>query len=239
MRVEAEMTPTQQRWINDTTRELLIEGSAGSGKGLSLDELLPTPTGWVSMRDLKVGDELFDEKGNVCQVLYKSPVHNIDCYELTFENGYSIIVDKDHRWKAQTGSYARNGVWTTEGMFDYFEEQNRKVSRGLIIDMANPLQLLEKELLVSPYVLGAWLGDGSKHHGCITNHPNDYQIIEEIEKEGWETSKHYSDEICYTIWGLKPYLKELGVLLNKHIPKEYLRGSFEQRLSLLQGIMEY
>ena len=26
------MTPTQQRWINDTTRELLIEGSAGSGK---------------------------------------------------------------------------------------------------------------------------------------------------------------------------------------------------------------
>lgn len=27
-----EMTPTQQRWINDKTRELLIEGSAGSGK---------------------------------------------------------------------------------------------------------------------------------------------------------------------------------------------------------------
>ncbi len=27
-----ELTPTQQRWIKDTTRELLIEGSAGSGK---------------------------------------------------------------------------------------------------------------------------------------------------------------------------------------------------------------
>ena len=27
-----EMTPTQQRWINDRTRELLVEGSAGSGK---------------------------------------------------------------------------------------------------------------------------------------------------------------------------------------------------------------
>lgn len=27
-----EMTPTQQRWINDKTRELLVEGSAGSGK---------------------------------------------------------------------------------------------------------------------------------------------------------------------------------------------------------------
>lgn len=30
--VNVEMTPTQQRWINDETRELLVEGSAGSGK---------------------------------------------------------------------------------------------------------------------------------------------------------------------------------------------------------------
>lgn len=30
--ITVEMTPTQQRWINDQTRELLIEGSAGSGK---------------------------------------------------------------------------------------------------------------------------------------------------------------------------------------------------------------
>ena len=29
---QIELTPTQQRWINDTTRELMIEGSAGSGK---------------------------------------------------------------------------------------------------------------------------------------------------------------------------------------------------------------
>lgn len=32
MAKSVEMTPTQQRWINDRTRELLIEGSAGSGK---------------------------------------------------------------------------------------------------------------------------------------------------------------------------------------------------------------
>lgn len=30
--VDVEMTPTQRRWIHDRTRELLIEGSAGSGK---------------------------------------------------------------------------------------------------------------------------------------------------------------------------------------------------------------
>lgn len=32
MAAQIELTPTQQKWINDKTRELLIEGSAGSGK---------------------------------------------------------------------------------------------------------------------------------------------------------------------------------------------------------------
>ena len=233
-----EMTPTQMKYIDDRTRELLIEGSAGSGKGLSLDELIPTPTGWTTMGHLQVGDELFDENGNICHVTYKSPIHNIQCYKLTFENGFSLTVDKDHRWKCQTGNYTQNRVWTTEEMFLYLEKQNRKTPRGFIIDMAEPLQLPKKDLPIEPYVLGAWLGDGSSHHGVIYNHISDHQIIEEIEKEGWDAVQKPSDELCYTIWGLKPILRVLGVLENKHIPVEYLRGSFEQRLSLLQGIMD-
>lgn len=236
--VSVEMTPTQQRWINDTTRELLIEGSAGSGKGLSLNEILPTPDGWVSMEDLKVGDTLFDENGEVCQVTYKSPIHFIQCYELIFENGYTITVDKDHRWKCQTESYNQNRVWTTEEMFEHLEKQDCKTQRGFIIDMAKPLQLPEQDLLISPYVLGAWLGNGSKYQGVIVNHNSDHQIIEEIEKEGFDVSDISSDELAHTVIGLNVLLRELGVLENKHIPSEYLRASFNQRLSLLQGIMD-
>ena len=146
-----EMTPTQMKYIDDRTRELLIEGSAGSGKGLSLDELIPTPTGWTTMGHLQVGDELFDENGNICHVTYKSPIHNIQCYKLTFENGFSLTVDKDHRWKCQTGNYTQNRVWTTEEMFLYLEKQNRKTPRGFIIDMAEPLQLPKKDLMTSGF----------------------------------------------------------------------------------------
>ena len=238
MQIDVEMTATQREWIGNQTRELLIEGSAGSGKGLSLDELIPTPTGWTTMQDLQVGDDVFDEKGNICQVTYKSPIHHIPCYEITFENGYTVTVDKDHRWKTQTSSYNQNRIWTTEEMFEYLEKQNRKTPRGFIIDCAEPLKLPEKDLLIAPYVLGVWLGDGSKYTGAISNPLKDYQIIEEINKEGWKTSKHNSKELEYTILGLKSYLRELNVLKNKHIPKQYLRGSFEQRLSLLQGIMD-
>lgn len=34
MQIDVEMTATQREWIGDQTRELLIEGSAGSGKTL-------------------------------------------------------------------------------------------------------------------------------------------------------------------------------------------------------------
>lgn len=236
--VQLVLTDKQYEHIGDKTRHLMVLGSAGSGKGLSLDEVIPTPTGWVSMKELRVGDNVFDEKGDVCQVTYKSPIHNVDCYEITFENGHTIIVDKDHRWKCQTGNYTYNKVWDTEEMYLYLKKQNMKNPRGFIVDMGKPLELPEKELLIPPYVLGAWLGDGSKHFGVISNHSSDHQIIDEIVLDGFDVTDISSDKLTYTILGLKVLLRELNVLEDKHIPKEYLRASFKQRLSLLQGIMD-
>lgn len=177
---------------------LFIMGKGGTGKGLSIEEYLPTPTGWVQMKDLKVGDKLFDEEGNVCNVTYKSPVHNIDCYKVTFENGYEMIVDKDHRWLTKEPSQKRMTVQNTEYMYNRMSKIHDKNNKfRFIIDMNKPLQLDEKEFTIPPYTLGTWLGHISKDSGVTVNN----QIIEDI-------------------------------------PQEYLRGSYWQRLSLLQGIMD-
>ena len=179
---------------------LFLMGKGGTGKGLSIEEYLPTPTGWVQMKDLKVGDKLFDEEGNVCNVTYKSPVHNIDCYKVTFENGYEMIVDKDHRWFTKEPSQKRMTVQNTEHMYNRMLKSHRKAnSFRFIIDMNKPLQLDEKDFTIPPYTLGTWLGHMNKDSGVTIN--NDNQIIEDI-------------------------------------PQEYLRGSYRQRLSLLQGIMD-
>ena len=179
---------------------LFIMGKGGTGKGLSIEEYLPTPTGWIQMKDLKVGDKLFDEEGNVCNVTYKSPVHNIDCYKVTFENGYEMIVDKDHRWFTKEPSQKRMTVQNTEHMYNRMLKSHRKAnSFRFIIDMNKPLQLDEKDFTIPPYTLGTWLGHMNKDSGVTIN--NDNQIIEDI-------------------------------------PQEYLRGSYRQRLSLLQGIMD-
>src|SRR3990167_5359355 len=44
--------------------EIGYGGEAGPGKGLSLNTLLPTPSGFVAMGDVQVGDELIDMYGN-------------------------------------------------------------------------------------------------------------------------------------------------------------------------------
>lgn len=219
---------------------LFIMGKGGTGKGLSIEEYLPTPTGWVQMKDLKVGDKLFDEKGNICSVTYKSPVHNIDCYKITFENGYEMIVDKEHRWFTKTENAKKMTVQNTEDMYNRMSKSHRKRdSFYFAINTAEPLQLDEKDFIIPPYTLGAWLGDGTQAEGIITNQINDNQIIKEIEKDGFITNRTGVDNnLRVYIHKLKDKLGYINVLNNKHIPQEYLRGNYQQRLSLLQGIMD-
>jgi replicative DNA helicase Mcm len=50
---------------------ILLVGEPGIGKALSVDTLIPTPNGFTTMEDLEVGDMLFDERGNICNVINK------------------------------------------------------------------------------------------------------------------------------------------------------------------------
>ena len=220
---------------------LYIMGKGGTGKGLDINEWLPTPNGWTKMKDIKVGDELFDEQGNICTVTLKSQIHNIDCYRITFENGFSLIVDKEHRWLSKTEGEKEHKVRNTEEMYQHMKTINRKRnSFYYAIETNKPLQLNNKDLLIPPYTLGAWLGDGNANDGRIINKKDDNQIIQEIKNDGFKTKRHTynDDDTRVQIYGLRPKLQEINVLNNKHIPIQYLRGSYEQRLSLLQGIMD-
>lgn len=98
------------------------------------------------------------------------------------------------------------------------------------------LELDDVELPIPPYTLGAWLGDGTSASGGFTG--EDPEIWQRIESEGFEVTHSKTDMIAHYIKGLKPKLRELGVLGNKHIPQSYLRASFSQRLALLQGLMD-
>ena len=222
-------------------------------KGLPLDTPILTSSGWSTMKDLKVGDKVFDKDGNLCTVTVKSSVHHNPCYKINFDNSESIVADMDHRWlisfklakptkKNPTGF--KNVIMTTIELKTYLDSLEKRNSYNIPkILNAKPLNIEEKKLLIDPYVLGVWLGDGSKSCGVITQ-AKDSPVWFELESRGYKLGpnlNHNSDRKnveMRTVYGLISQLKYLNLIDNKHIPEEYMLSSHNQRLDLLRGLMD-
>lgn len=104
------------------------------------------------------------------------------------------------------------------------------------IPVAGALMLPDADVAVPPYTLGAWLGDGSSRNGQLTG--EDPEIWQRIEHEGFEVRHYKWNRLAHNIIGLVPKLRAAGLLRNKHIPPAYMRASYDQRLALLQGLMD-
>lgn len=108
------------------------------------------------------------------------------------------------------------------------------------IPVAAPLQLPERDLPIDPYVFGFWLGDGAAAHGRVTigtQYQDDARRIL-TASGGYVVTKIPSEPYGFTIRGMQSQLRRLGVLNNKHVPEQYLFASIEQRIALLQGLMD-
>ena len=218
-------------------------------KGLPLDTEIPTLEGWSTIADLQEGDTIFDKDGNPTKILHKSKIHYNPCYKITFDNGDTIVADHEHRWeisfstskKSKYHGEYRVQVMTTEEIANYLKNLPEKRTSYDIPKIVNPkpLNLENKNLPIDPYVLGCWLGDGSKQCGAITNETNN--VLVEIQRRGYSLGNDISAEdrtSTYTILGIYGKLKELNLINNKHIPDIYQRASYEQRLDLLRGLMD-
>lgn len=54
------------------------------------------------MADIQVGDQIFDEKGQICKVVAISAIQHRRCFELIFDDGSKLIADDVHRWVTLT-----------------------------------------------------------------------------------------------------------------------------------------
>lgn len=79
-------------------QKTLVVTSNGVGKDNRLVELLPTPTGWTTVGDVKVGEYILDEFGNPTKVTAKSPVWHLPLVKVVFDGGASIVCSLNHEW---------------------------------------------------------------------------------------------------------------------------------------------
>lgn len=222
-----------------------------SGKALALDTPLATPDGWTTMGAVRPGDTVFDERGEPCRVTFATEVmHGHDCFRVVFSDGTSIVADADHLWQVERldRQYTKHVMTTVEMRGSVSRRADR--ARNYRIPVASALVLPERPLPVAPYVLGAWLGDGDTAGGRITC--VEQEILDRItETDPIVAHKVKARTPTYQIGGLLHgaaherraesltyRLRMLGVLGNKHIPQQYLRASHDQRLALLQGLMD-
>lgn len=101
------------------------------------------------------------------------------------------------------------------------------------IPLTKPIQFPEKVLPLDPYLMGLWLGDGASVGDRITSADG----LEKCFSDAGFTVRQYS-KYDYGINGLVTILRGMNLLNNKHIPDQYLWASYEQRLALLQGLMD-
>ena len=86
--------PTGFNELDDVTNGLhpgqmiIVAARPGVGKALALDTPLATPTGWTTMGDVAVGDELLGADGQPTRVLAATEVMpGRPCYEIEFSDG--------------------------------------------------------------------------------------------------------------------------------------------------------
>jgi replicative DNA helicase len=264
---------------------IIVAARPAMGKALALDTPLPTPTGWTTMGNVNVGDLLYDAQGRPTRVVAATDVMvGRPCYELTFSDGSVIVADAEHQWLTETRS-ARKSKWAAEHNYNRTRNQQtfasvvttQEIAETVRINVeqranhavlnAGSLEGEDCELLVDPYVLGAWLGDGHSAGGRITCETD--EIPMRIEGRGYEVHSHgdmlygitkpkseastpgecprcgsrfhgtYMCQSCFASHGsFQALLRTLGVLNNKHIPQNYLRASESARRDLLAGLMD-
>ncbi|MFD6449561.1 replicative DNA helicase [Nocardia sp. NPDC060220] len=167
---------------------IIVAARPGVGKALALDTPLPTPGGWTTMGEVRVGEDLLDAQGRPTRVVAATEVMvDRPCYEVEFSDGTVLVADEQHQWLTETRASRRSAqvfaeVRTTAQIADTVrcDTADKRINHS--VTNAEPLQLPERELLVPPYTLGAWLGDGTSAAAQITS--VDPEIIARIEAEG-------------------------------------------------------
>jgi hypothetical protein len=235
----------------------LLNGEPGTGKAQPLDAKILTPNGWITMGEIKIGDEVLTPDGKISKVLGVFPQGEKDIYKITFKDGRSTEACGEHLWKVFNGKKRKNqwSIIDTLSIKKSLDLGNKRLKLDLVSDKINVNN--NKEFIIDAYLMGVLLGDGSFKKFGVSVSSGDDEILDSVravlnEKHNLIFDKKYDYSITriegkgYKGIGFEnEYVSEvskLGLTLKKSntkfIPEKYKNGSLEQKYSLIQGLMD-
>ncbi|MEH3139629.1 MAG: replicative DNA helicase [Mycobacterium kyogaense] len=127
---------------------IVVAARPGMGKALALDTPLPTPSGWTTMGEVSVGDELIGPDGLPTRVVAATEVMTErPCFEVEFSDGTVIVADAEHQWLSS------GAIHTTQEIAETLQSGAHHT-----VDNTHAVQGAGAALPVPPYALGASLG---------------------------------------------------------------------------------
>lgn len=213
------------------------------GKALGLDEPVLTDEGYKSIREIKIGDIVFDGKGEQTEVIQTATWEDRPLYRITFDDGTWVDADGEHDWVTTIRQNSKKGqqrIVTTQQMLEEYGEEPPQFARWRI-PAAPVLNIKYKEVPLDPYTLGVILGDGS------IDKKNEYVVLTCADEEilnylTLESVKYEQRDFSYGLKGSGEKIRALGLsgkkFIDKFIPKGYLFNSEDVRLDILRGLMD-
>ena len=218
----------------------ITEMMTGEGKALPDDLLIPTPTGFRYVGDIKVGDLLFDHMGRPTKVTGVFPQKKKkQVYEVVLKDKRVIPCCIDHLFTVYDFKN-RKKVMSVGDMLPDF-----KMSKGYRykLPMCGEVEYDKQEFILDPYIMGYLIGKSRKGPFLETNITDD-AVLKYFE-EKLNAKADVRGNYCRFIKdGKSLKYSDIGFdmgdlsINSKYIPSKYLMGSVEQRWQLLKGLMD-
>ena len=202
-----------------------------------------------NVEDVKLGDIVMGDDSTPRRVL--DLCHNEDdMYKIKPYKGDEIIVNKKHKLVLKcTGYNSHPKGEIVEITVEDFIKKSKTFQKRYKWFKA-PADFDNKELLIDPYVLGYWLGDGTYDRPEFTIFDDDTAPCDYL-KEYFEMKNLIFKQTKHVMhWRVRSKegkigenwfinsLREYGLYGNKHIPHIYKCNTREKRLSLLAGFID-
>lgn len=240
----------------------VIAGYAGTGKAQPVDTLIPTPNGYRKLGEIKIGDRVFDRHGQPTEVLGAYPQGMLDCYKVELSDGRVTYCNDEHLWSYYTSKnnlYAKSlKDMINSGLYKPDKRGGRATCKYQI-PTSDAVNFRKKDFDVDPYVVGVFLGDGCCRENLLSLSSADEFVVKKVANL-LNATGYYRQHPSNYIWRFtcnkhsgingrtverlhtQEVFNKLPELLNysgdKRIPRQYLFCSKEQRLSLIQGLMD-
>lgn len=242
-------------------------GRGGRKKRFFKDEAQPlnaailTPNGWSTMGQMRVGSLVIGGNGQCRLVTHINDCGTAKVYRITLRDGTTVECSENHLWSLIHRRTGKQSVMRTNEIIDRYKYRSPAgdFQYRYELPLTDPIRFFGGDALpLDPYVTGVLLGDGSINSGVVSFTSADVEVAANVASrvpDGCKVTK------CASLYGYRivdvrgrmgnklinhsrarKAIRDAGIAGHlaheKFIPDAYKFASVNDRLELLQGLMD-